>query len=370
MLRYWFCMLTILVTLVTASRCNITMAAPNVNFIHATRMIYDGAALQFETLNEPNSTWVVAEITPSPTSGQTKGMTKDPQTGQLTQTPGSRIVRVLDGSIKVVVTLVGSPQKDVWNYKFEKPSFIAAGLVGTPINSQDKYLPFFCHSTVICRLNKEATTDPDNPTESEFFPLYVIPSEWQQSVMPAFQFYQTNSKLFQVATAAQHHEQLLKLIEEENPFLAIAAWRTLVQAHRIEESLIQGPLARSIGFKQAVLTYVLLTHSAKDAQSKLTEQISRIVENADNSAQLEGLAWGTQVALGAGVKGTTRSEQYAVISTTMQQRFVLLTKMQKRQLSFGTRSPADEHLFSIFRRARVPKEKPTVTTQGVQEPKP
>jgi hypothetical protein len=87
---------------------------------------------------------------------------------------------------------------------------------------------------------------------------------------------------------------------------------------------------------------------------ELFEEMSRVVELADNSEQLAGAALGIFASFYLG-QPELRSER--------EHKIKLLEKLDKKQLEFGRRTESDKYIISILEKTQIRQEQPVPNTK-------
>lgn len=289
-----------MVWLIVISPTALKAAEPSFDLDHAQRLVDDVLALHLEPLgSRPNETWVFVRIQPTATSGKHyEGVITDPVTGYMTAQPGEQVALIHDGAIEVISPLIGIPQQTVASYKWKQP---AAG--GYAIGAHEVYLPFRQPSIAICQINEQAQDI------TKYHPLFLIPDDWQQYVLPAFHYCQTKPDIFSIYETEDNLEmrqQLLQPVEirrlaDPNPLIAIEMYRAFLQKYSevklpVEKArLLQTMAAQPDVIRQAALSALLLQWCQPAARPALQADFQKFISAANTSDQLEGIALGAIV---------------------------------------------------------------------------
>ncbi len=300
----------------------------------SSQIIDNLASFDFAQVHdEPGSAWVVAQFEPSSTYKFTEAYSSiDVITEKRLTTPVWGHVSQRNGVLHVLAALTGDPTKRSWHYEMNLPN--GSGAEGRP-NPHPffDYHPMLNGNTGVFRLNLNAPEDP-----TQYPPVSLIPSEWQQYVVPAFHFYQSHTGFFDAKTVGRHEKQLVRLLSDPNPFVAISACRTLAQGGLLSHKIAGGPIVHSSTKIQAVFWVLMLTYQTQDsAKNPAMGEIAARIDAARSGADLRGIVWG---ALAASVDNVPDS----VIETAN----TLTDKARSRYASLVAAKKGDPEVAKIF----------------------
>ncbi len=316
-----------------------------------SRVISDTSQINLGMINQQSDQpWVVAIIEPSSNSGRLEGFEKDPKNGNLIRNPDIDVGQILDGSVIVSETLTKDPFKSTWDYKLKKSGRFNGMLVGLPIGAFDLFTPFERKNTIICRV-REVNRD-GNAAQQEnyipFSPLYVIPNEWRNFVLPALKIRQEKAAPFDL-TDNQSRQQLQDLINSDNPFISIEAYGTLVSLGLSDQKFFEGALLRSSNYKQSILVCISLLFGQEKDFLMFSNVINKFIEMAKNSSELKQIALGVYAARIAPQRSNLQLSQ---------QTSMLLQKIFEQQKMLGEHSVNNDQLSLILRWSGTDKSSP------------
>ncbi len=353
--RFLSCLflLLILSCLTVASKAAVTTNVAEI-LVYDQRIVRDLSLFSFTQVS-PSTSWVVADVIPDSTSPSSVsvGAYIQAETGKTVVPPGSYEVITVHGSINILSVLAGIPQP-LNRYEWEWKNPERSGPINTA--TPEENTSFFiggAGGTAILRINAEGIG------ENKFFPDYLIPREWTPFVVPALKYVQSHSEMFRSEEANTHRVQLQELLSDANPFIAIAAARTLQQARLLDANFVRERLTKVRGFEQSVFTYLALEQSpvgkAPEAtpnippapqdvvkggdevmmEGTLAEEVARVVNNAKDSEALKAIAL-----------GVSDSEQNTMLERERVSQ--LLRRVAKRQTALNTHVEADAYLDIMF----------------------
>ena len=297
-------------------------------------MVGDVAAFSFRQVQQPaDQTWVVAKVAPNVTD-----KTFDSSSGD---THGR-------GLFKVLAALTQAPSHTtlpyIWTFHpaYMNPADLFQNRDGVSSEA------FLYGGTAICCLNAGRRGN------EIFGPAYLIPSEWQSYVLPAFKFYKANRGLFETTAApgsktafSPHHLlQLRKLLTGDNPFLASEACRTLSEKGNLDPITVTKALSQSQDMRQALRAYLVFKAMPQSDRSGLSDAVSAVIEAATNTSQIQGIALAVF---------TTKLDmpQYPLVQPVSN----LLKQVDQKQASFHTDTPTDRYVTIILRNAGTRPQK-------------
>lgn len=262
-------------------------------WIWSSRIIANLASFDFAQIHdEPGYAWVVARFEPSSTYKFKEAYSSiDPVTEKRLTTPVWGEVSQQEGVLHILAALADHPTKSEWHYELNLP--LGNGIEERPNpHPVSNYSPLLNGNTGIFRLNLNTPEDP-----TQYPPVSLIPLEWQQYVRPAFHFYQAHAALFDAKTAGRHEKQLIGLLSNSNPFVAISACRALAQGGLLSHKIAGGSIVHSPTKTQAVFWVLMLTYQTEDsAKNPAMGEIAARIDAARTGADLRGIVWGTLAA--------------------------------------------------------------------------
>ena len=354
---------------VLLSTGNLAAAQPdNPNFgsqlSRGKRTIANSARFDFKAIL-PDQWWVVAGVKPDAGSATAEIIPVRGENGHLIEESDPLAICRYYGIIRPIVALMGSPQIPS-SYKWEftskiviQPYQVSSEEVeeGAEYNRNYFIFPVGPGGTAIFRIN-EAAEGP-----ARFQPAYLIPDEWANFAAPALAFIRQNAALFEPDTARINQARLRALIGDTNPFVSIAAARTLIDAHLLQGEAAQQALSQSQGWRLSVLVYLLMMQPESprqlppDARTDTLEQlylaadkviaddpllllIGQAIDQAKDAQTLQGLAQGLTAVMARNLS------QGLFVS---RRRTLLLERIARKQATLKTRTPADVYLDNLLR---------------------
>ncbi|MEO6908310.1 MAG: hypothetical protein ABI210_10515 [Abditibacteriaceae bacterium] len=296
------------VSIVVAIVCIFFLKAPVFGASTESERRYVSAFLtmRFDNIaQEPEDTWIIAEIDPSSNSGSLEGLVKNPDTNQLEAASGRKVSKVYDGELKSLYLLKGIENKQSWQYKFNKPALVSGKYLGFLAGPLDQYYPFSEKRLVVCRINSKLNG------LDQFAPIFMIPQDWQDSLVAAWKYYQQNQTIFQSDKIGSNKEVLRKLLNNENPILVIMAARALAHKNLLDETFIKTTFNQSTGVTRAVFTSLLLLKLSNDEANNKSynedlDSLLLAIKSTPNWAALRYTALGVLALQDNGEKVNTR----------------------------------------------------------------
>ncbi len=263
---------------------------------HDELFLFDLNALSSDKITKASDQiWVLAQITPHPLKEQKTRyyFPVDLWTGQKSQIPAvdTRLYDEGTFGVKAALTTKTIPSEDY--------SVLGLGPFGGPTNAiyHAMYSPFRVGGYAICQVN------PNAQGQDRYAPVYVVPTEWQAFVAPAFAYCRANPTLFSdtdTHMTAARRTRLTALLTSLNPYLAAFACRTLTRAGAVDAGTVDRALLQADPFRQAAMTYLLLANvPQRDNATALVVEgsIHAITNDAGTLDSLNGLALGIGAAL-------------------------------------------------------------------------
>jgi len=205
--------------------------------------------------------------------------------------------------------------------------------------------------SIICRYNPKAKG------AEQFASVCLIPRQWERYVKPALTYLQKNLERLQ-QKSPQVTDDLRVLLDHKNPFVAVTACNLLAERNGLDQDFARGYLAGAKGYQQAIFTYVLLIHSLQMKQDQWFEELSRVIEMADNSKQLAGAALSIFASFYS-VPVPSRVGREA--------RLKLLERLDKKQLKFGRQTKSDKYIISILERIGIRQKAPGPSKETIEK---
>lgn len=188
-------------------------------------------------------------------------------------------------------------KKAIPSENYDLPAPMWAGGVSFHDSLWLSYSPFRVGGYAICQVN------PNTEGEKRYSPIYVVPAEWEAFVAPAFAFCRANPALFSnayIPMTLLRRTQLTALLNSPNPYLAAFACRTLTQTGMLDRKTIDRALLQADPFRQAMMTYLLLSNEPvweATVVAEIEAGISAITRAAQTVNALNGITLGTGLAL-------------------------------------------------------------------------
>jgi len=236
------------------------------SFRYDERLVSDSINFHLNDISSSQS-WIVAKVEPDKDSPSDRdvGVHFD-KNGHLVIEPDTRIrtIRTVSGILHPTLNLSGKAQLPTsYHWEYEEN-------VRVPdISEEEERYPIFLSGsggTALFRIN-EATTG-----KNEFQPAYLLTDEWVPFVQPAFKYAQAHKEAFDPDNVSEYREQLQQLLLDPNPFLAIAAARTLGEAHQLDAAFVQGPLTQTKGLEQSVFAFLFIQQLPRDKRLDLGDE--------------------------------------------------------------------------------------------------
>jgi hypothetical protein len=159
-----------------------------------------------------------------------------------------------------------------------------------------RYSPFLSADggIVICRVNDLY------PELSRFLPAFMIPPGWRRFVIPAYDHRLDNAPLLKTADAPKNRTELVKLLDDENPLIAVAACRTLTVGGAMDAATVHRMMQTTDRLRQAVFTCIVLSAGEEGARPDRIADLGKEVDaaaTADGFPRVRGIALGTLAAV-------------------------------------------------------------------------
>jgi hypothetical protein len=246
------------------------------------------AWLDLASIDSPGAqTWAVVRIKPAADSGS--GFVRDAylnvDTGKMVYGAHPTVVERYSGTVDVLASLAGAPEAS-YTYHWEQPLRIID--VGPPTPPDVASYPFIIGGTFVCQI------DTDLHGGKEFSPHYQIPDDWVKWAQPALAYIRAHHQMLFSPRQASDRTTLKGLTKGDNPFLAIAAFRTLTRVGEPAESLAAIALHRN-GVLQGALVAVLVDAEMKRKDRKALPVVTSYIDTA-SAAGARAVLMGVRVA--------------------------------------------------------------------------
>ena len=260
----------------------------------SVEVVRDLYSLHFQKLQSAaGNVWVLARVTPNPAFEQGQYMSP---------------LRPLDqpehGSLHFLSILAGTAGEDQEKYSWVIHYPIDD--VGDYVRRKDAFAnSAFSHSTgggiVVCRINKSL---PGEVPEGyyRYNPAYLLPSEYQSYVLPAFKFFGAHPGLIDEehpTTKDAHQENVLRsLLHNGNPLLAAAALRALVSSNLLSGAEVTRYLERLQGIPLALSCYIVLKRTAQHQgeEDNGVKSLSSVISSATTTDRLQSVLTAVRAA--------------------------------------------------------------------------
>jgi len=333
-------LILLLVSCLHNAACSVT---PN----RDDRLVHNTASLSFGI--EANENWIFATVQPDKNSPENKieGLYIDGITGRMVKAPGSKDIHAVHGTVNTLA-LLGTLSKPPTRYRWDFPELFNGFSSHNQSEDRLPFSPFYYRGgTVIFRYNEKAEG------AAKFNPVYLIPDEWANSVVPAFKFQQANQALFDETKVAANFKPLTALLSDANPFNAIAAARILAPQRGLDTTFILSNLASSTGYTQAIFAYLTFKNAHQLRQEAIDNALGRVIDKASSAATLKWITLGMTTAL-----HDDANSYFALKDRTK----TLLLRVDKRQKTLDTKTPDDDYVNELLIVAQV-RERPVTPPQ-------
>lgn len=250
------------------------------------RAVADLSAMPLVKISaDAEHTWVLIDISPAHYSGSATapGSEIDMATGELTVPPGSAPAILEGGSWHLLAVLAGEaggvdPRPFHWT--------VPQPVHRSGIEPRDLYSPFAAGGVVVGRL-------PDEVRDGrEIDPAFLIPAEWRDQVEPAVELIRARPGRFDAGSRELAPRALKRLLDGDNGLLALAAYRALRDAGRLDERSLRELLLSPEPFVQACVVRDLLTGATASGDGTPHAEVSAAIGEAPDGARLGGIALG------------------------------------------------------------------------------
>ena len=309
-----------------------------------SRIAHDAAFLHLHEMVDQR--WMLSQIDQA--SIKAYGLIRGPKPGtekeglkKISQAP---VVFILQGDFRKHIRLNGELVV-ISNYYWEMPLGTFSS-VGSSEDTQ-RYSAFSSGGTVIFHYNEEAKN------AAKFNPVYLIPDEWANFVLPAFKFQQANQALFDETKVAANLKPLTVLLSDANPFNAIAAARVLGPQRGLDAAFVSSSLDSSTGYTQAIFAYLTFKNAHPLRQEAIDNALGQVIDKASSAATLK---W---ITLGLTTAQNDDAQSYFTLKDCAK---ILLLRVDKRQKMLNTKTPDDDYVNELLIVAQV-RERPVTPPQ-------
>jgi len=304
--------------------------AANITRITADISIFDLKDL----MRSPEQAWVVAGIKPQVPNGGSSNAYVDSATGKLVVAPNGFEYVTLGGTFRVVATLASPVKKTVWMYNLILPIHDNFGVRSS--SPEVRLMAFYRGGVAIFRI----VDTQDNP--QSFDPVYLIPEEWATLVGPALKYCKTHPKVFLESKVLKNQNELRRDLLSSNPFIEIAAYRTLSANQTLRKQYGFRPIAAATGFRQGILLCIALKNIS--AREETAAGVTDYIDKAKNTAELEGITIGLVSSLREwGLSDSDRALYLSLLRKLVLRQTVLTS--QNQQKDFITNLIANAQVF-------------------------
>lgn len=253
------------------------------------RIVRDLARLDLGLVaSERSLPWIVARLSDVQARQEQVGwlMGEDGRGRSAPDTAASRFF--LEGRIEMLEVLTIPPEHPLIGY--QEP-MRQSHEVFDGEHRGGRYSPFLRTDggIVICRVNDLY------PGLSRFLPAFMIPPDWRKFVTPACRRYLRDPALFDPADAIKHQQQLIKLLDEDNPLVAAEACKTLTNGGAMDAAAARVVGRTTDPLRQALFTRILIGSGPPEARAERVNDLAKVVDAADTYRRVRGIALGALV---------------------------------------------------------------------------
>ena len=257
------------------------LASPpgNLGLFGDARIVADVAGFDFSSIRSgAGRFWILVEVCPDAWSGSQKPFRAEIHEGGMKIL--SRPKRRVHGYLFVQAHLAGDTGRNILDYQWDySPNYFRP--IPWRIEDDRDFSPYrHGAGSAIVHLDYELEY-PDRIAET-----ILIPPEWQGFVVPSLEF-QRRDAMEQVGPAT-----LIDDVDDENPFTAVAAFRTLLQARGSGTEEAREALFEARGWMQAVFVTLLLRYADDESRVELLDTIDQLTGRASSVEDLVPVALG------------------------------------------------------------------------------
>lgn len=226
------------------------------------RWVNSLTAFSFSQLKPAETiSWIVGQVRPGKNSGTLHIQSGyiDADSGQFVNKPvgTGQDFSELFGTVQISQTLNGKALPQTLEYRWrETTSGVRRGRRPLGQQNQNFTQAFRGGATVIMAV------DSSKAGRDRFGTVFLLPTQWEAFVAPAYRAYTAEPTLFDVAKVSTNAGKLKISLDSANPFIAIAATRTLAQTNRLGQDFVTDTLTRSRGLRQATFTALFIGQGA------------------------------------------------------------------------------------------------------------
>ncbi|MDB5293137.1 MAG: hypothetical protein JWL69_4378 [Phycisphaerales bacterium] len=230
-----------------------------------------------------DESWVLADVKIKRNYSTSNKFIPDPRTGELVP---QGLISVTEGSVRVAAVLSGHADVKDWEYSRSTSEFARSG----PPRKADSDPFVTAGGLVLLRISRPTGQAVDVRETCQ------LPAGWAKYIAPACRFCSEHPATFQEPPPDDEHRVAARnLLDNENPLLAIAAFRALCRTEdRI--ALVRGPFAHSRGVCRVVMGVLLLREAKARETRDLAVEFTRIVDAAKTPGELMDIAAAIQIA--------------------------------------------------------------------------
>ena len=94
--------------------------------------------------------------------------------------------------------------------------------------------------------------DPTKDGNDRIRKVYLLPAGWEGFVKAGWEYYLTNTALFDASKASGNAAQLQQLIQDKNPFIGVAAFRALLDGQAVNTQWVRKTIHSTEGVRREV----------------------------------------------------------------------------------------------------------------------
>jgi len=304
------------------------------------RATRDMATVQFIPAKMPSEQWLVLSISPAAHSGSATlvGGAIDGTTGRIIDASSGKPVEpsalprgvVQEGSWVATMRFGSAAGKRRGSYHWfdDLPTHVRK------LSANDLYNPFSRGGEVLCRHN------PQLQGSREFDSVSLLPEKWDVHARGVFEALRKDSELFSAPLSPSKQTHLQALVEGDNAILSAMAFRTLIEAGKIDRKALRANLTKAQGYRRAVFAYVALAHPKLLGEAALEEELTRVIEATRRVPDHRGIA----LALAT----TTLLHPESPASRSVGRKLLSHIRRHSNQISKAKKDPYLEQIFTVL----------------------
>ena len=255
------------------------------------RLVYDLARLPLDELISDTNAWVVARLTPDPCgypenpdwklNEDGKPEDVDLAANRRTQTRG-----MYGGGIEILSVLGRKPRCAT---RFEEITVPSGDRSHTWVSQSlyDVFVP--PGGTVVCCVNE------GYPGRFRYCPTLLIPPGWAEQVAAAARYAHEHPGAFKDKGDKEGRARLLKLAEDSNPYLAVAALKELAVTDHIRPAEVARLVAGADPVRQGAFTFLLLRQGPAESMEGRADALMSVVDKSKDFSTIRGIGLGVYV---------------------------------------------------------------------------